>query len=387
MNPRGTSGAKPGGEGVEAGFARQGWGQTRGGGLRRPRLGRILVPLGLGLGLGFGGGLGARVEAVWPTPNPAFLQGGALEDFLQPTASGVLESALFGCVRNDGDRFHEGIDLSPTGRDRRGEATDEVKAVMGGVVAYLNRVAGHSSYGRYVVLEHMGERPAVYTLYAHLASISPALKEGEPVRMGQVLGVMGRSAGGYSIPRERAHLHFEIGLRLSDHFDAWYEAQSHRSPNRHGNHNGINLLGMDPLSFFAAVGHSGPGLKSVADWIDRIPEAFRVQIVTPRIPDFVRRYPDRLSGALPEGHPDGWEIAFSAWGVPLRLTPMVLSGAQAEAPAEGTCRLVWYDAAVFAPFACRDALIMGTRGQQARLGRGTMQVLEILFGLPKLVQR
>ena len=49
-------------------------------------------------------------EFVWPTSmEPALTR--RTEDFAQPTVSGRLESALFGMTRENGRRFHEGIDI------------------------------------------------------------------------------------------------------------------------------------------------------------------------------------------------------------------------------------------------------------------------------------
>lgn len=114
---------------------------------------------------------------------------------------------------------------------------------------HVSRVAGKSSYGRYVVLEHPGVTPAVYTLYAHLGSVTSGLSVGQTSNKEQVLGIMGRSASGYAIPKDRAHLHFEIGLMLSRSFQLWYVGRKFGSPNDHGLWNGMNLVGMDPLVF------------------------------------------------------------------------------------------------------------------------------------------
>ena len=155
---------------------------------------------------------GPRIELSWPTPNTAYLEGKPIDAYVQPTVSGEVASGLFGCVRSGGGQFHEGVDLKPVSRDRRGEATDDIFATMSGVVRHINLRSGESSYGRYVVIEHPDLKPAVYTLYAHLSSVAPGLKTGEAVARGQVIATMGRSAGGYAIPRDRSHLHYEIGL-------------------------------------------------------------------------------------------------------------------------------------------------------------------------------
>ncbi len=54
---------------------------------------------------------------AWPTPNPAWAQGRPLEAYIQPTASGEINSGLFGGTRSGGRQFHEGIDLKPISRD------------------------------------------------------------------------------------------------------------------------------------------------------------------------------------------------------------------------------------------------------------------------------
>src|SRR5690606_15016547 len=153
----------------------------------------------------------AALELMWPTPDPAFAKGEPLISMLQATASGDPESGGFGCVRNGGHRFHEAIDLKPVMPRKKGEATDPVYAVLEGQVVHVAAKNGQSGYGRYVVLEHKRDGLLVYTLYAHLAAVAPGIEKGMKVQAGTVLGTMGRSATGYSIPRERAHLHFEIG--------------------------------------------------------------------------------------------------------------------------------------------------------------------------------
>ena len=208
-------------------------------------------------------------KPLWPLPGEAFSDGQSHVQFVQPTVSGEPTSALFGCVRNDGHRFHEGLDLAPVQARRRGEATDPVMAIHPGVVAHINRIAGNSGYGRYVVLEHPALNPAIYSLYAHLATIPSSLEIGNTVEEGERIGVMGRSAGGYVIPRERAHLHLEVGLRLSSGFEEWYQRQNYTSRNHHGDFNGINLLGWDSLDYFTAF---RDGLvDSVMSYFESIP--------------------------------------------------------------------------------------------------------------------
>lgn len=262
-----------------------------------------------------------RVKVVWPTPNPAFSLGQDASTYVQPTVSGEVTSGLFGSVRSGGRQFHEGLDLFPIERDRAGEALDGVLAALGGVVRHVSDRAGASSYGRYVVLEHPEESPPVYTLYAHLADIAPGVAPGVTLAPGARLGRMGRSAGGYTIPKERAHLHFEIGLRMTDAFQAWYVRRGFGSPNPHGLYNGMNLMGVDPLDLFER--DRAGGLSRLDEIFRELPAAVTLRIAHPGEPDFIRRYPSLRADSKNEATlivsaVGGWEIDVSATGVPVR---------------------------------------------------------------------
>ncbi len=253
--------------------------------------------------LSVGPGMAERVDLGWPTPNPAWAEGRPARDYLQHAGSGDPESGGFGGVRSGGAQFHEGVDLRAVERDRRGEPLDGVLAAMDGVVRHISAVAGDSSYGRYVVIEHPGVTPAVCTLYAHLARISPGLKPGDRVSRGQVIGTMGHSSGGYMIPKERAHLHFEIDLMVTREFQAWYDRQKFGSRNDHGLWNGMNLMGIDPLAFFDEW--RAKRVNGFQDYFTRMETAVRVRIAASRTPDFVSRYPSLLTKELPLGLPAG----------------------------------------------------------------------------------
>jgi hypothetical protein len=276
--------------------------------------------------LGFGGAIltapisaAERIAIVWPTPNEAFAEGKPDSDILQQAGSGDPASGGFGCVRSNGHQFHEGIDIRPVGRDRRGEPTDEIYAAMDGVVRYICQRAGESSYGRYVVLEHPGVTPAVYTLYAHLSATAPGLSVGQPVTRGQVIATMGHTAGGYAIPRDRAHLHFEIGLWVTRDFQSWYSGKGFGSPNEHGFYNGMNLMGFDPLDFLRQF--RAKKVDNFAEYISHMEVAVRLKIATTRTPDFVQRYPALLTKPLPL-LVGGWEIKVNWTGLPIALTPL-----------------------------------------------------------------
>lgn len=263
---------------------------------------------------------GPRIELVWPTPNTAYVEGKGIEAYIQPTVSGEVTSGLFGSVRSNGTQFHEGIDLKPVSRDRQGEPKDDVFATMAGVVRHVNLRAGESSYGRYVVIEHPDLKPAVYTLYAHLSAVKPGLKPGDAVTCGQVIATMGRSAGGYAIPKDRAHLHYEIGLMMTRQFQSWYAWKEFGSPNEQGVYNGMNLMGINALDFLDQF--RARRVNNFTEYFSRLPAVAHVRIATRRVPDFVQRYPELVTGEIPLAGVAGWEVKVTVTGLPFAWTPL-----------------------------------------------------------------
>ena len=268
-------------------------------------------------------------ELAWPTPNRAWADGKPPAAWLQHAGSGDPLSGGFGGVRSGGRQFHEGIDIRPVARDRNGEPTDSVFAAMAGVVRHVSRAAGDSSYGRYLVLEHPEMSPAVYTLYAHLARIPAEIRVGARVSAGQAIGTMGHSSGGYMIPRDRSHLHFEIGVAVTRDFQLWYLRQRFGSANEHGMWNGMNLMGIDPVAFYNDW--RAGRIRSVLEFFQRQPAAARVRIATTKTPDFVQRYPALLTKELPL-LVAGWEIRFTWTGLPFSWTPLTTAELAGLAP-------------------------------------------------------
>ncbi len=260
------------------------------------------------------------IDLVWPTPNHAWQEGRPISDFVQPTISGDPISGLFGGVREYGRQFHEGIDLLPLKRDRRGEALDDIYAAMPGIIRHASNSPGNSSYGRYIVIEHDTVSPAVYTLYAHLTATAPGIHPGQRVQAGQVIARMGRTAGGYDIPRDRAHLHFEIGLMMTRDFQTWYARKKFGNPNVHGLYNGKNLMGIDPLAVFTAFRDGS--IKNFDEHFARMKPLARVRIATRLVPDFAERYPSLLRRPLPPEGVSGWDVWVDWTGLPFALTPL-----------------------------------------------------------------
>jgi peptidoglycan LD-endopeptidase LytH len=321
-----------------------------------------------------------RLELVWPTPSTAYLEGKSWETFIQPTASGVSESGLFGCRRSGGAQFHEGIDIKAVKRDRQGEPADPVFAVMPGVIRHINRTAGDSSYGRYIVVEHPEVTPSIFTLYAHLARVEPGLKHGTRVERGQTIALMGRSASGYAIPRDRAHLHFEIGVWLTRDFQGWYNWKKFGSKNEHGVWNGMNLVGLDPLDFYDKW--RARRVDNFQDYFAQLTPAVKLRIATPRTPDFVQRYPALVAKAA-TGGPEiaaaatGWEITFNEMGVPFRWVP--LTSLETVGYTANEVRVLEVNEAVLKQHRCRS-LAFARRGRWS-VGRDLETTLQLLFGL------
>ncbi len=334
------------------------------------------LPLAI-LSLGFAGLVSAqtRLELVWPTPNTAFFEDEPIAAYIQPTASGDPESGLFGCVRSGGHQFHEGLDLKPVCARAHGEPTDEIYAAMDGVVQHVATKAGASSYGRYIVLEHPGATPACYSLYAHLSAVRPGLKAGDTVKRGEVIGTMGRSAGGYAIPKDRAHLHFEIGLVATRDFQTWYGRQKFGSPNLHGMWNGMNLMGIDPRDFAEQWG--ARRVNDIGDYLARLPVAVKVRVSSSRTPDFATRYPSLVKGELPPGSLiAGWEVDCYWTGLPLALRPLSATDLLGQRP--GTVRIVETNRAEVASH--RAISLVRGQGPVPAPGRDLLDVLEKLFG-------
>ncbi len=315
-----------------------------------------------------------RIEISWPTPNPAWAQGRGYESWVQPTVSGEPSSGLFGSVRSNGSQFHEGLDIRPMTRDSHGEPRDPVTAAMDGVVRNISTHAGESSYGRYIVIEHPGVSPAVYTLYAHLAKIEPGVAEGMTVKRGQVIGTMGHSSGGYSIPTDRAHLHFEIGLRLTDSFASWYGWKKFGSLNQQGAYNGMNLMGTDPRAFLEQWRRRR--VDNFDQYFAGLRPAVRLRVAMSRVPDFITRYPALLRSPI-TGLVGGWEVQCDVTGLPFAWIP--LGPAQVAGMRAGAVEILSVDTAALRAF--RGKSLIKTRSGRSSPGPDLTTMLQLVFGL------
>lgn len=333
--------------------------------------------VGLGwLGAALVGGLAASLSAqpfALPTANRALFQAGGQEEYFVGTLGTNWTSGIFGCVRSQGTKFHEGLDIRCLERDRRGEPTDPVLATADGTVAYVNLRPGYSNYGNYIVLRHLVEGLEVYSTYAHLSAVRSDLKPGQAVRAGESIGTMGRTANTREgISKERAHVHFELGLLLNDRFGAWYKGRYPKNRNDHGNWNGQTLIGLDPwLLLVAPWQHYGPWSLTVL--IRNQTALCRVLVRRTHFP-WLRRYARLVKSnpkALQEGVA-GYEIALNYVGLPFELIPR----APSEIPDPARVQLLWVNEEEQRNYPCRK-LVTQSKGRWA-LTPATLDLLDLL---------
>lgn len=266
------------------------------------------------------------LDIALPTANDAIYRGdGAafyqhIERDYKGTKSTPWEGGQYGFVRDPIEtanglvytRFHEGIDIRPLNRDAAGEPTDEIHAIAAGKVVHVNPVPGYSNYGRYIVIEHQWGGSNYYSLYGHLSTtrVSP----GQNVAKGDVIAVMGHTGAG--INRERSHVHLELNLMLSHHFQAWYEKYSKTDPNHHGIYNGINLTGINIARLYLAL-RKDPGL-TIPKFLEDEEIFYKVTIPKSKNFELARAYPWMVRGDVNDRDPS-WEVSFERSGVPLQV--------------------------------------------------------------------
>lgn len=331
---------------------------------------RVLSVFG---GLILSGALAQAEMFVLPTANRALYKPGGEEEYFVPTPGKTWTSGTFGCVRTDGHQLHEGLDIKCTKRDRRGEPADAVYAAAAGKVAYLNPTAGLSNYGKYVILQHEIEGIPVYTIYAHLSQFAAALAVGDAVRQGQEIATMGRTTNTHQpITKDRAHVHFEIDLKMNEHFAAWHTAKLPGERNDHGNWNGKNLAGLDPRLILLDEQRLGTKF-SLLEFIRSRPELCRVIVRATKFP-FLRDYPSlihRNAKAEKEGVA-GYEISLDFNGVPFSLTPR----ARSEIGAGPRFQLSSVNENEAAINPCRKLVLK--RGGEWQLSNAGTQLLDLL---------
>lgn len=257
-----------------------------------------------------------------PTVNQALFEPGGEPQYFVGTAGKPWTSGTFGCVRSQGQQFHEGIDIRCVQRDARGEPADLVVATADGTVCYLNRRPWLSNYGNYLILRHWVEGLDIYSLYAHLREIRADLQPGTRVQAGEPLGWMGRTANTREgIAPERAHLHFEFNLLLNDRFAQWLKQRHPRERNDHGDWNGRNLVGIDPQAVFLGQRLQGAQF-SLLQYLRQQPALCRVWVAATNFPWLTRYRPlVRPNPVAAQQGVAGYELALTFNGLPFECIP------------------------------------------------------------------
>jgi murein DD-endopeptidase MepM/ murein hydrolase activator NlpD len=324
------------------------------------------------------------LDLCLPTANDAVLRPGHDAEFFQPTVEGTPESGMFGCVRRDGARFHEGVDIKCLQRDRHGEPIDPVHAVADGEVAFINAKPGLSNYGRYIVLRHRWNSVEAYTLYAHLSEVGNGLVVDQPVRKGQVIATMGHSTNTRErISQDRAHLHFEVDLLLNPNFHIWYPKHDPKAP-PFGNFNGLNLFGMNPAALFRA---NAADLKlSFADFVSQQPVAFTVLVGARPFP-WLTMHPEQVQPAAAKpGHIVAYEVGATMSGLPVSVWPRTaeeITDAQRSILQRGLPVLVRVNEASLASSGnCCGLIRQRKRGHGWELGDKGREWVEMLTYVP-----
>jgi len=274
----------------------------------------------------------AQSPFQFPTANQSLYERGSELNFFAPTAPDKpWTSGSFGCVRDNGTRMHEGLDIRHLQTDRRGEPTDPVMATADGTVVYFSMKPSLSNYGNYIVIRHVVEGLEIYSLYAHLSMVRPGLKIGEQVKGSEVIATMGRTSNGEVILKERAHVHFELNVLVNDNFSAWFTKNSPGERNDHGEWNGQNLNGLDPRQILLAE-HNPATKFSLLNFIRSQTELCRVLVRATNFP-YLKRYAAlvlRNPVAEKQGIA-GYEIALNYNGVAFALMPRAESEIKSRA--------------------------------------------------------
>lgn len=273
--------------------------------------------------------LAGPIGLVLPTDNDAIFSSDPSQFYMytdrnfEGVTSKPWQGGTYGFSRNQRrtgigivfTRFHEGVDIRPVRRDSSGNPLDDIRSIANGTVVYVNSTSSLSNYGKYVVVHHdWGEGP-FFSLYAHLSSAN--VSPGQTVRAGETIARMGYT--GVGLNRERAHVHLELCMILSDHFQRWYD-RHFTSQNYHGLFNGINMIGIDIAKLYLAH-RQNPNI-SIAQFLASSAEVhYRVLVPKQGDLDFLRRYPWLARDLKSVRHPKSWEFSFAATGVPLEVRP------------------------------------------------------------------
>jgi murein DD-endopeptidase MepM/ murein hydrolase activator NlpD len=308
-----------------------------------------------------------------PTANQALFETGGQERYFVPTPGKTWVSGTFGCVRSDGWQMHEGLDIKCLQRDRSGEPIDPVMATADGVVVYINNKPSLSNYGRYMVVLHHIAGMEIYSLYAHLSEVQSGIRVGQPVKAGEKIAVMGRTSNTRErITKERAHVHFELNLFYSDHFNSWFKRHFPGERNDHGLFNGENLVGIDARLILLAE-HDEGARFDLLSWLQHRTELCRVLVRQTDFP-WLHRYPMLVKqvALAPNEQVAGYEIALDYNGLPFEWIPR--TAAQFKGSAK--YQLLSVNEAEYTKNPCRR--IVARQGSRWELAGNGLKLLDLL---------
>jgi peptidoglycan LD-endopeptidase LytH len=315
----------------------------------------------------------AQTPFQFPTANHALYEPGQELKFFAPTTPDrPWMSGGFGCVRDNSQRMHEGLDIIHLQTDRRGEPADPVMATADGTVVYICTRPGLSNYGNYIVIRHVVEGLEIYSLYAHLSAVRPGLRIGDAARAGEVIATMGRTSSNEPIGKWRAHVHFELNVLVNDNFAAWFRKSSPGQRNDHGEWNGQNLNGLDPRQILLGE-KPGAGKFSLLNFIRSQTELCRVLVRATNFP-YLKRYAALVLQnpvAVKEGIA-GYEIALNYNGVAFALIPR----AESEIKGRAKYQLLDVNEAEERANPCRHLVVK--RGSHWQLANEGLRELELL---------
>ena len=321
----------------------------------------------------FSAGVFAQEPFQFPTANHALYDVDGQLKFFAPTAPDKpWTSGSFGCVRDNGQRMHEGLDIRHLQTDRRGEPTDPVMATADGTVVYISTRPSLSNYGNYIVIRHVIQGIEIYSLYAHLSAVQPGIGVGSHVTQGQVIATMGRTSNAEIILKERAHVHFELNVLVNDNFASWFKIASPGERNDHGEWNGQNLNGLDVRQILIAE-HNPVAKFSLLDFLRSQTELCRVLVRATNFP-YLKRYPMlvlRNPVAEKQGVA-GYEIALNYNGVAFALMPR----AESEIKSRAKYQLLSVNEPEELANPCRHLVVK--RGGQWTLANEGLRELELL---------
>jgi len=310
----------------------------------------------------------------FPTANHALYEVGNELKFFAPTAPDKpWTSGGFGCVRDNGERIHEGLDIRCLQRDKRGEPTDPVMATADGTVVYFNTRPSLSNYGNYVVLRHVIDGMEIYSLYGHLRQVHPGLAIGQTVKAGDVIGTMGRTANtAEGIAQWRAHVHYQLNLLINDRFAAWFKSASPRQRNDHGEWNGQNLDALDARQILLDE-HAQGAEFNLLNFIRDQTELCHVAVRATNFP-YLKRYPMLVvhNPAAEKEGVAGYEIALNFNATPFQLMPLAAS----EIKGRAKFQLLSVNAAEARANPCRHLVVQ--RHGRWELNENGLRELELL---------